>query len=597
MAKKQLDEDLLVSGGASSAQHSKSAKAAAAKQKRAAKAKARYDKKKEALNAQLEKAETDAQKEKIKAKLRALEQGRSGHGLSKKAKKVVAWVVTVVVVVALLCTYVATGAVRNGFLAYLGTFNNMTVATVTDGTDKIKVSLGQYNYYFAAVYNNYKSLASQYETYGLNAADYGMDVDFSKKLSSQMTTDPDDDSKEITWLERIQQETLDTIRTNYMYYNEAVKANDGKEPSITEDQQTELDDALDQYRTQAQSYGYTLSAYLVQAMGKGVTESVFTHEMTVSYIAQNYSDSLSDTQAETYTQEDYDAYLNEHRSELETVSVRIFEADSEEDAQAFESALAADGSNFADLAVQYSSSDLDKMLNADPHNTQELYATRSMLENSSNAYALADADEDGNSEGLDWLFSTDRKAGDTARFSTTVVYVISPVSLSDVQTVNVRHILIAPETESGTASDATADQWSAAYEKAQSVLQQWQNGDATEDSFAELAKENSSDGSAEDGGLYENVYPGQMVSNFGNWCFDSARQAGDTAIVQSQYGYHIMYFVGQTGTPVWEYTAQQALASDDSQSASDALDEKYTVDTNWLASRFFEKDTDIDFGG
>ena len=49
MAKKQLDEDLLVSGGASSAQHSKSAKAAAAKQKRAAKAKARYDKKKEAI--------------------------------------------------------------------------------------------------------------------------------------------------------------------------------------------------------------------------------------------------------------------------------------------------------------------------------------------------------------------------------------------------------------------------------------------------------------------------------------------------------------------------------------------------------------------
>lgn len=597
MAKKQqMEDDLLLSGGSSS-KKSKSAKSAAAKEKRAAKAKARYEKKKEALTAQLEKAASDKDKEKIKAKLRALEQGRSGKQLSKKTKQVITWVVVAVVVVALLCTYVATGTVRNGFLAYLGTFNNMTVATVSDGTDDVKISLGQYNYYFATVYNNYKSLASQYETYGLNASDYGMDVDFSKKLSSQMTTDPDDDSKKITWLERIQDEALDTIRTNYMYYNEAVKANDGKEPSITDEQQTELDEALDQYRQQANSYGYTLSAYLVQAMGKGVTESVFTHEMTVSYIAQNYSDSLSDTQTEEYTQNDYDTYLNEHRDELETVSVHVFEADTEEDAQAFEGALAADASNFADLAVQYSSSDLDKMLNADPHNTEELYATRSTFQNSTESFALADTDDDGNAAGLDWLFSTDRKAGDHACFGTTVVYVISPVELSDVETVNVRHILIAPETDGSSASDATADQWSAAYEKAQSVLQQWRDGDATEDSFAQLAKDNSSDGSADNGGLYENVYPGQMVNNFGNWCFDPARKAGDTAIIQSEYGYHIMYFVGQTGTPVWEYTAQQALASEDSQSASDALDKKYTIDTNWLASRFFEKDTDIDFGG
>lgn len=596
MAKKQMDEDLLVSGGTSSSKKMKSAKSAAAKEKRAAKAKAKYNKKKEALTAQLEKATTDEEKAKIQAKLKALDQKHTVKSLSKKAKRVIAWVVAVVVVVALLCTYVATGAVRNGFLAYLGTFNNMTVATVTDGTDDIKISLGQYNYYFATVYNNYKSLASQYETYGLNAADYGMDVDFSQKLSKQMTTDPDDEDKQITWLKRIQEETLDTIRSNYMYYNEAVKENNGEEPSITEEQQSEMDDTIDQYREQASSYGYTLSAYLVKAMGTGVTETVFKQEMKVSYIAQNYSDSQSNTQTE-YTQDDYDAYLDEHKDELETVSVHIFEADSEADAKAFESALASDASNFADLAVQYSSSDLDKMLNEDPHNTEELYATRSTFENSANAYALADTDDDGNCEGLDWLFSTDRKAGDTACFSTTIVYVISPVSLSDVETVNVRHILIAPETESGSASDATADEWAAAYEKAQSVLKEWQDGDATEDSFASLAKDNSSDGSAEDGGLYENVYPGQMVSNFGNWCFDSAREAGDTAIVQSEYGYHIMYFVGQTGTPVWQYTAQQALASQDSESASDALDEKYTIDTNWLASRFFEKDTDIDFGG
>lgn len=35
-----------------------------------------------------------------------------------------------------------------------------------------------------------------------------------------------------------------------------------------------------------------------------------------------------------------------------------------------------------------------------------------------------------------------------------------------------------------------------------------------------------------------------MVNSFSAWCFDSSRKAGDTAIVKSDFGYHIMYFVG-----------------------------------------------------
>ena len=61
--------------------------------------------------------------------------------------------------------------------------------------------------------------------------------------------------------------------------------------------------------------------------------------------------------------------------------------------------------------------------------------------------------------------------------------------------------------------------------------------------FGELAKDNSADSNASDGGIYENVVPNQMVSTFNAWCFDSKRKEGDTAIVQTEYGYHIMYFV------------------------------------------------------
>ena len=74
--------------------------------------------------------------------------------------------------------------------------------------------------------------------------------------------------------------------------------------------------------------------------------------------------------------------------------------------------------------------------------------------------------------GLDWLYSSKRKAGDSYQYSTTVVYVLSPASIQDRKTVNVRHILVAPETndKNTKAKDATDAQWAAAYKKATNCL-------------------------------------------------------------------------------------------------------------------------------
>ena len=67
----------------------------------------------------------------------------------------------------------------------------------------------------------------------------------------------------------------------------------------------------------------------------------------------------------------------------------------------------------------------------------------------------------------------------------------------------------------------------------------------TEEHFAELAQQKSSDtGSSANGGLYENVAPGQMVEAFNDWIFDTSRKAGDVGIVETDYGCHLMYFVG-----------------------------------------------------
>jgi parvulin-like peptidyl-prolyl isomerase len=90
----------------------------------------------------------------------------------------------------------------------------------------------------------------------------------------------------------------------------------------------------------------------------------------------------------------------------------------------------------------------------------------------------------------------------------------------------------------------------------------WQSGDATEDSFAELAKANSSDGSASNGGLYEKVRLGQMVKEFEDWCFAKGRKPGDTGIVKTQYGYHVMYFSGY-GEPYRLLIAKSAMQNEE----------------------------------
>ena len=118
--------------------------------------------------------------------------------------------------------------------------------------------------------------------------------------------------------------------------------------------------------------------------------------------------------------------------------------------------------------------------------------------------------------------------------------------------VDVRHILIAPEGgtkgDDGTTTYSEAE-WEACRQKAQGILDQWLAGEKTEESFANLAKEHSTDpGSKDNGGLYTYIYKGQMVKPFEEWCFAEGRAEGDYGLVKTDYGYHIMYFVfGEAG--------------------------------------------------
>lgn len=126
----------------------------------------------------------------------------------------------------------------------------------------------------------------------------------------------------------------------------------------------------------------------------------------------------------------------------------------------------------------------------------------------------------------------------------------------DTHTVDVRHILITPEStpvDGSTTGETTIsdEAWADAEAKAKEILSQYLAGDKTEDSFATLANENSQDpGSNTNGGLYTGVSQGQMVDAFDAWCFDDGRQVGDTDIVKTSYGYHVMLYCGSA--TVWQ---------------------------------------------
>ncbi len=126
--------------------------------------------------------------------------------------------------------------------------------------------------------------------------------------------------------------------------------------------------------------------------------------------------------------------------------------------------------------------------------------------------------------------------------------------------VDMRHVLVRPK---GTNTDGTytEEEWEACRQEAQRMYDNWlAEGDITEESFSVLAQIHSVDGNAEQGGIYEGVYKGQMVTEFDAWCFDENRKPGDHGIVKTQFGYHLMYFIrAEEG---WVYYCEKAVINE-----------------------------------
>ena len=170
---------------------------------------------------------------------------------------------------------------------------------------------------------------------------------------------------------------------------------------------------------------------------------------------------------------------------------------------------------------------------------------------------------------------------------------------------DVHHILLVPESSGETGAVSVAEDgtvtaseaaWEACMEKARAMLEKWQTGDEpTEGNFADMAYRESQDpGTSLDGGAYRRIRQGQLLPVLDEWCFDQSRQPGDTVILRSQYGCHILYFTGST--PIGYAEAEDALKVQAMAELIRTAREKYPAQIDYSAIALPEADGTVSTG-
>lgn len=463
----------------------------------------------------------------------------------------------------------------------------------------VKVSVAEYDYYYRMRYENLCStVESSTEQYGYNV--YGLDTTISPR--DQECPYKDEDGNPMTWSQYIDQQTVNWLKEFVSLYSEA-KLNGYK---IDDEDKVGMNETLEAMREQATASQLSLTAFLRQYYGRGMSERVMKKILKMQTLAQKFSEAKQEECKASYTDDflqieyesstdDYDAVdLRYYHFKAETLTAE--EGETEEalavrqealltkakaaaaamlakvtDEESFISEVAA--AHEAEVLAAGTQTDEDASFDAD--DSTVFFRKLKAAVNSTISESCAD-----------WVFEDSRKIGDKSVFDTEkgsyVVYVVRlPRALT---TVDARHILFKTVDDSNqplpdeAAAQAKAD--------AESLLAKWKAGDMTEDSFAALATGSDDTGSAEDGGLYEDIAPEDMVTEFDNWIFDEERKPGDTDIVETSYGYHVMYFVSKNSDSlVWrnklrEEHGQEAYSSylkgliDDEKNAYVAIDER-----------------------
>lgn len=423
-------------------------------------------------------------------------------------------------------------------------------------------------------------------------------IDSSKDLSEQYYNE----EEKTTWKDYFITSTKEYF-TQIMVFAEAAQQAGLK---LTEEDTKTLDDSFEQIKSMAEDEGKTVDEYFKQLYGDGITQKDVRAMQEMSTLGLKYRNQLYESYKNT--EEEYEKEFNDNKTSYQVADYYLytFAFASSESSESSETSTAVDEKTKNELkeyanALSNSKDEkefkdyLTKYLKDNPElvhveTSGEESLTEDKLNSSINdtveACAHLKSSYDDSTDTNKWIFDASRKAGDTKVNETEkgfeVVLVTKPIYRDESLTRSVRHILIDSSSvvSAGLAEDKSSVTDNQVKDYATKVYNEWTEKDTTEAKFAELANKYSTDpGSNTNGGLYTNVVEGQMVPTFNDWLFDKNRKQGDSGIVKTDYGYHIMYYVG-TGLKSWQIRMESKLKEQKLTEDYDALKAKVKIDFN-----------------
>lgn len=435
----------------------------------------------------------------------------------------------------------------------------MNPASVVATVDGQKISIGMYDYYYASIVSYYE----QYASYGY----YNLDT--TKDYSKQYTTD--DDGNKISWQKFFETEALKEVEQITTYYSKALEEG----VTLTSTQKKTIDKQISTLKDSASQNDVSLDQYIKANFGAYCSEDTIRLMLEQYYLSANYKGKFkSETKV---TDNDVDKYYNEHKNDYKKIEFYYIASpyDATDDNSKNESIKTAekimakmkDKKSVIALVPEVYSSYIDSQVKSsmeqDSTLTEKKAREEAVKSYESNAVATVSGSESPFDDKMNtWLFSDDTKVGSKKYYideDAGYIYIVlktSKASVEEDETYTVRHILVAPKSDSDSSSSTsgeteyTDEQWAAAKKEADSILAKFNKTDKSEYEFAKLAEQYSTDSASTSsgsndsfGGLYESVTLGQMVPDFEKWSIDDSRKYGDTGIVKSDYGYHIMFFI------------------------------------------------------
>lgn len=529
-----------------------------------------------------------------------------------KTKKILTKVVAIV-----LAVVIGISAIY-GVLNFFGTPHKMFKVTIAD--TECKFSLAEYNYYYRTLASNYQSTAYQYDSYygkGSGLAYLGYDYtktpeaqEYTEDMSAMTGVTFEDlgNPEKATWADVFRYGAISNIISiKYL----AMKAEEAG-VTLTEAEQKTVDDEISTLKTTAKEDDFSASRYLHVNIGKGLNEKIFRQILEESALANAYTTKLQEELLAAVTEEEINERYNLNKDVFDIVTVRLYtikaeadvasdateaektaaldkaKAEAKKNADAFLAAVTDEESFIAEAKKAILSADNDSKTDPD---------TSTLKENTT--YATL---EKTNEELAKWVYDDARQAGDKTLIvdengNCHLAFVkVLPHKDTSASSHSVRHILVAfPEKNTDGSATSTKDEdgntvtnitdetKKATKEQAQKILDEYLKNPTVEN-FIALTKEHTDDvnsaGEPNNDGLYNDVTDnGQYVETFTDWSIDPARKPGDTGIVETTYGYHIMYYV-EANEQVWYETVKNEIYTENLAAQTDDVFLELMADTN-----------------